>query len=52
MPLISYREALNDAMREEMQRDPNIFIMGEDVGFTAVHLRLRMVYLPNLGRSV
>jgi pyruvate dehydrogenase E1 component beta subunit len=33
MPLISYREALNDAMREEMQRDPNIFIMGEDVGF-------------------
>ncbi len=33
MPVISYREALNDAMREEMQRDPNIFIMGEDVGF-------------------
>jgi pyruvate dehydrogenase E1 component beta subunit len=33
MPVISYREALNDAMREEMQRDPDIFIMGEDVGF-------------------
>lgn len=33
MPVISYREALNDALREEMQRDPNIFIMGEDVGF-------------------
>lgn len=33
MPLISYREALNDAMREEMQRDPNVFILGEDVGF-------------------
>lgn len=33
MPLISYREALNEAMREEMQRDPNIFILGEDVGF-------------------
>jgi len=33
MPVISYREALNDAMREEMQRDHNIFIMGEDVGF-------------------
>jgi len=33
MPLISYREALNDAMREEMQRDSNIFILGEDVGF-------------------
>jgi pyruvate dehydrogenase E1 component beta subunit len=33
MPVISYREALNEAMREEMQRDPNIFVMGEDVGF-------------------
>lgn len=33
MPLISYREALNEAMREEMQRDPNVFILGEDVGF-------------------
>jgi len=33
MPLISYREALNEAMREEMQRDSNVFILGEDVGF-------------------
>ncbi len=33
MPVISYREALNEAMREEMQRDENIFILGEDVGF-------------------
>ncbi len=33
MPLISYREALNDAMREEMQRNSNVFILGEDVGF-------------------
>ncbi|MGB3953363.1 MAG: alpha-ketoacid dehydrogenase subunit beta [Solirubrobacterales bacterium] len=27
-----YREALNLALREEMTRDPNVFIMGEDVG--------------------
>lgn len=33
MPLISYREALNDALREEMERDPNVFILGEDIGF-------------------
>jgi pyruvate/2-oxoglutarate/acetoin dehydrogenase E1 component len=33
MPVISYREALNEAMREEMQRDDNVFILGEDVGF-------------------
>nr|MBA3541954.1 alpha-ketoacid dehydrogenase subunit beta [Deltaproteobacteria bacterium] len=32
MAIISYREALNRAMREEMIRDPNVFIMGEEVG--------------------
>jgi pyruvate dehydrogenase E1 component beta subunit len=33
MPVISYREALNQAMREEMDRDPDVFIMGEEVGY-------------------
>jgi hypothetical protein len=32
MPVISYREALNQAMREEMERDASVFIMGEEVG--------------------
>ena len=32
MAVISYREALNQAMREEMERDPSVFIMGEEVG--------------------
>jgi pyruvate/2-oxoglutarate/acetoin dehydrogenase E1 component len=30
---ILYREALNEALREEMKRDPNVFLMGEEVGF-------------------
>jgi pyruvate dehydrogenase E1 component beta subunit len=30
--VISYREALNQAMREEMERDPDVFIVGEEVG--------------------
>ncbi len=29
---ISYSEAINEALREEMARDPNVFIIGEDVG--------------------
>ncbi len=29
---VSYREALTQAMREELQRDPEVFVMGEDVG--------------------
>ena len=32
MAVISYREALNQAMREEMARDPRVFLMGEEVG--------------------
>ena len=32
MAVISYREALNQAMREEMTRDPRVFLMGEEVG--------------------
>ncbi len=33
MPEILYRDALNQALREEMRRDENVFLMGEDVGF-------------------
>jgi pyruvate/2-oxoglutarate/acetoin dehydrogenase E1 component/TPP-dependent pyruvate/acetoin dehydrogenase alpha subunit len=29
---VLYREALQEAAREEMTRDPSVFIMGEDVG--------------------
>ena len=32
MRTISYREALSEAFREEMTRDPTVFILGEDVG--------------------
>jgi pyruvate dehydrogenase E1 component beta subunit len=32
MAIITYRDALNQALREEMQRDPNVFLMGEEVG--------------------
>ena len=31
MPDITYADALNQALREEMQRDPTVFVMGEDV---------------------
>jgi pyruvate dehydrogenase E1 component beta subunit len=32
MSFISYRDALNQALREEMQRDDRVFLMGEEVG--------------------
>ena len=32
MPEITYREAINQAIKEEMQRDESVFLMGEEVG--------------------
>jgi len=29
---ITFVEALNEALRQEMERDPNVFVIGEDVG--------------------
>ena len=32
MATMRYREALNEALREEMQEDESVFLMGEDIG--------------------
>jgi pyruvate dehydrogenase E1 component beta subunit len=32
MPVLTYRDALNHALREEMRRDDRVFLMGEEVG--------------------
>ncbi|BAC90787.1 pyruvate dehydrogenase complex E1 component subunit beta [Gloeobacter violaceus] len=32
MPVKLFYEALKDAMAEEMRRDPNVYVLGEDVG--------------------
>ena len=32
MAVMTYREALNLALREEMQRDPRVFLIGEEIG--------------------
>ncbi|HLB45397.1 MAG TPA: alpha-ketoacid dehydrogenase subunit beta, partial [Anaerolineales bacterium] len=32
MPTLTYAQALNDALREEMKADPRVFLMGEDIG--------------------
>jgi pyruvate dehydrogenase E1 component beta subunit len=33
MPTLQIREAIRDAMREEMQRDDRVFLVGEEVGY-------------------
>ncbi|NWF87813.1 alpha-ketoacid dehydrogenase subunit beta [Candidatus Bathyarchaeota archaeon] len=32
MRKITYRDALREALREEMKRDPTVFLLGEDIG--------------------
>ena len=32
MSVITYREALNQALAEEMERDPDVVLLGEEVG--------------------
>mgnify|MGYP002624656011 FL=1 len=32
MARLTLREAITEALREEMRRDENVFIMGEEVG--------------------
>ena len=32
MPEVTYAQALNQALREEMRRDPRIVLLGEDIG--------------------
>ncbi|RBW70626.1 alpha-ketoacid dehydrogenase subunit beta [Bacillus taeanensis] len=32
MPIISYIQAVTEALREEMERDKRVFVLGEDVG--------------------
>lgn len=32
MPIITYRQALNDTLGEELARDPNVLLMGEEIG--------------------
>ncbi|MFM9147994.1 MAG: alpha-ketoacid dehydrogenase subunit beta, partial [Verrucomicrobiota bacterium] len=31
MPILSYREAIRAALREELKRDANVVVMGEEV---------------------
>lgn len=32
MPVMTYIDAINTALREEMERDPCVFLIGEDIG--------------------
>jgi pyruvate dehydrogenase E1 component beta subunit len=45
----SYRDAIRDAMIEEMDRDPNVLIMGEDIGVYEGTFRITAGMLKKYG---
>jgi len=46
---LSYREALNQAMREEMRRDRRIFLIGEEVAYYQGAFKVSKGFLEEFG---
>ena len=51
MPVASVIDAVREALREEMRRDPAVFIMGEDVGQRGGVFLATQGFLEEFGRS-
>ncbi|MEK9984031.1 MAG: alpha-ketoacid dehydrogenase subunit beta, partial [Opitutae bacterium] len=49
MALITYRDAVNQALAEELARDPNVFVMGEEVGQYKGAYKVTRGLLENFG---
>jgi len=49
MPTLTYSQALNEALREEMQADPRVFVMGEDIGYHGGVFRVTANLLAEFG---
>jgi len=51
MAVLTYLEAIRLAMLEEMERDPRVFILGEDVGTYGGAFRVTAGFLEKFGES-
>src|SRR5213082_2931439 len=51
MPTMRYREALNKALREEMEADEKVFIMGEDIGVFQGAFKVTQGLLEDFGEK-
>ena len=51
MAEITYLEAIREAMSEEMARDPNVFLMGEDIGAYGGAFKVTEGLLEKFGES-
>lgn len=51
MAVISFIDAITMAMREEMRRDPNVFVLGEDVGVRGGVFRATVGLIEEFGEE-
>jgi pyruvate dehydrogenase E1 component beta subunit len=51
MARLTMRQAITDALREEMHRDERVFIMGEEVGVWGGTYAVTRGFLTNLARN-
>ena len=49
MPIITYRQALNDTLGEELARDSNVLLMGEEIGLFQGSYRITEGLLQEFG---
>lgn len=51
MPVISYIDAVTQALKEEMKRDPRVFVLGEDVGVRGGVFRATVGLIEEFGED-
>lgn len=51
MAEITYLEAIREALWEEMERDPNVFLIGEDIGTYGGAFKLTKGFLDRFGKD-
>jgi 2-oxoisovalerate dehydrogenase E1 component beta subunit len=51
MPIVTYLEAISQALREEMRRDSTVFLMGEDIGIFGGAFRVTKDFIQEFGEE-
>ena len=51
MSTVTYVEAIRDGLREEMLRDQNVFVLGEDVGVYGGAFKVTEGFLSEFGEQ-
>ncbi|MFQ6112042.1 MAG: alpha-ketoacid dehydrogenase subunit beta, partial [Nitrospinota bacterium] len=49
MGVVTYIEAISQALREEMERDPDVFLLGEDIGFYGGAFKVTKGFFEHFG---